>query len=188
MTTIVVPDHLVTVEEWDALEDINPRMRYELVDGNVVLSPRPRLRHQQVIGRLVALLLEHRRPADQVLPEPELAIDLGPWPTIRVPDVVVTGPVDSGAQRVGGSEAKLVVEIISPGSRRTDRITKKSEYEEAGVPAYWIIDPAAVDDSRFVAYELVGGAYKEVARGAGVISLERPYPLTIDVGVLLTLD
>lgn len=188
MTTIVVPDHLVTVEEWDALEDINPRMRYELADGNVVMSPRPGLRHQEVMGRLVALLREHRLPGDWVMPEPELAIDLGPWPTIRVPDVVVTGPVDAGAQRVGGSDAKLVVEVISPGSRRTDRVAKMSEYQDVGIPAYWIIDPAAQDDSRFVAHELAGDVSKEVVRGSGVVSVERSFPLTIDVGALLTLD
>lgn len=188
MTTIVVPDHLVTVEEWDALEDINPRMRYELVDGTVVMSPRPRLTHQEVISRLIVLLRGHCQPGDWVLPEPELAIDLGPWPTIRVPDVVVSGPIDSGAQRVGGSDARLVVEVISPGSRRTDRVAKLSEYQDVGVPAYWIVDPAAVDDRRFVAYELVGGVYKEVARGSGVITLERPVPVTIDVGELLTFD
>ncbi|SDT62590.1 Uma2 family endonuclease [Jiangella sp. DSM 45060] len=188
MMTIAVPDHLVTVEEWDALEDVNPRMRYELVDGNVVLSPRPALDHQDVIGTLVAALRKQRPPGHRVLPEPELAIDLGPWPTIRVPDVVVSGPIDSGAQRVGSADAKLVVEVVSPGSRRTDRVAKLSEYQDVGIPAYWIIDPAAVDDSRFVAYELVGGAYKEVARGSGVVSLERPFPVSIDVDELLTLD
>ncbi|WP_157987898.1 Uma2 family endonuclease [Jiangella endophytica] len=188
MTTIVVPDHLVTVEDWDALEDINPRMRYELVDGTVLMSPRPVSDHQDIIGALTHVLREHRPPGHRVLPGAELAIDLGPWPTIRVPDVVVCGQVPQGTQRIPAADTKLVVEVVSPGSRRTDRVTKRSEYEEAGIPAYWIIDPAADDDSRFVASELVGGAYKEVARGCGVISLERPFPLTIDVGALLTFD
>lgn len=80
------------------------------------------------------------------------------------------------------------MEVISPGSRRTDRVAKMSEYQDVGIPAYWIIDPGAVDDGRFVAYELVGGAYKEVARGSGVVTLERPFPLSVDVDALLTVD
>jgi Uma2 family endonuclease len=188
MTTIVVPDHLVTVEEWDALEDINPRMRYELVDGNVVLNPRPVSDHQDVIGALTHVLRHYRPSGHRILPETELAIDLGPWPTIRVPDVLVCGRVPRGTQRIPAADTKLVVEVISPGSRRTDRVAKLSEYQDVGIPAYWIIDPAADDDGRFVAYELVGGAYKEVARGSGVITLERPFPVSIDVDELLTFD
>ncbi|WP_158602775.1 Uma2 family endonuclease [Jiangella rhizosphaerae] len=188
MTTIVVPDHLVTVEEWGALEDINPRMRYELVDGNVVMSPWPALDHQDIIGTLVAVLRRQRPPGHRVLPESELLLGLGPWPTVRVPDVMVTGRSERGLARLHAADAELVVEVVSPGSRRTDRIAKVADYQEAGIPAYWIVDPAAADDGRFVAYELVGGAYKEVARGSGVITLERPFPVTIDVDDLLTLD
>ncbi|TDD65787.1 hypothetical protein E1262_24225 [Jiangella aurantiaca] len=86
------------------------------------------------------------------------------------------------------SEVLPVVEIVSPGSRRADRVMKLSEYQDAGIPAYWIIDPAAEDDGRFVAYKLVGGAYKEVARGSGVVAVEHPVPLSVDVGALLSLD
>lgn len=61
----------------------------------------------------------------------------------RSPDIQVVLP-DNPA-KIEGSQicgaADLVIEIISPGSHRRDRVEKFSEYEKGGIKEYWIIDP-----------------------------------------------
>ena len=57
----------------------------------------------------------------------------------------------------------LVVEIVSPGSRGTDHVMKLHEYAKAGIANYWIVDPDAPPDERFLAYRLEAGTYRRVA-------------------------
>lgn len=185
---IPIPDHLLTIEEWDGIEESDASRCYELVEGVVVVSPRPIPRHQLAARRLATLLAEQLPRGLVVLPEVELSVDLRHPPTVRVPDIVVTGPIDLDRPRLEEDSAKLVIEIISPGSRRTDRVMKFNEYLEAGIPSYWIIDPAAGGADRFVAFDLQDGGYVEVARGSGVVEVSRPVPMTIDVRALFTVD
>jgi Uma2 family endonuclease len=190
MTTVTVPNELLTIEDWDALEETDANRYWELVDGTIVMNSFPSIGHQLVAQRLVTRL-DAQLPGGLIaLQHVGVTIEAQFPPTERGPDVVVFSRARAqlDVARIDPAHVRLVVEIVSPGSRRTDRITKRSEYEEAGIPVYWIIDPAAQGDSRFVAYELVGGTYKEVARGSGVITLERPFPVSIDVDELLTLD
>ena len=61
----------------------------------------------------------------------------------REPDVVFV--CAENLSRIGGQylsgPADLVVEIVSPDSRRRDRVEKLAEYEQAGVREYWVLDP-----------------------------------------------
>lgn len=66
----------------------------------------------------------------------------------RLRSVYLEGPAD------------LVVEIVSPDSRRRDRIEKLAEYERAGVPKYWIVDPER-REAEFHQLDS-GGAYRRV--------------------------
>ncbi|WP_158564281.1 Uma2 family endonuclease [Jiangella anatolica] len=190
MTTVTVPNQLLTIEDWDALEETDASRYWELVDGTIVMNPFPSVGHQLVGQRLVTRLGTQLPDGLVALQHLGVTIEAQFPPTERGPDVVVfsRAQVRLDAPRLDPAHVRLVVEIVSPGSRRTDRIAKVADYQYAGIPAYWIIDPAAGDDGRFVAYELVGVAYKEVARGSGVITLERPFPVTIDVDELLTFD
>lgn len=184
--SIAVPDHLLTVEEWDALEETDVSKRFELVDGVVVVTPQPTPRHQLASRRLANALDGFLPDGLLAVHEVEIAIDLGSPPTMRSPDVVVV-PVEkvrADPVRFDGADVVLAVEIISPGSRRVDRVMKKAEYEEVGIPSYWIIDPRA-DMERFVAYELRDGSYVEVVRGMGTLQVAQPVTMTLDVDALL---
>jgi Uma2 family endonuclease len=72
----------------------------------------------------------------------EVVIKSGFPATVRVPDVVVTSAsrYRQNPPRFDAGDVLLAVEIISPGSGTTDRITKLGEYAEAGIPHYWLID------------------------------------------------
>jgi Uma2 family endonuclease len=139
------PDHLLDLAEWDALPE-DTSARYELVEGVVVASPRAVPRHQQLVHLLTRQLEDQVGEEYVALPEVELVIDglRGGPGTVRVPDVVVAhraGALD-GRPRLGPDDVVLALEILSPGSRRTDRVAKLAEYAEIGIPHYVIVDPS----------------------------------------------
>jgi Uma2 family endonuclease len=106
-------------------------------------------------------------------------------PTVRVPDLLVAldAAGENNPTRLTPDEVLLVVEVIWPGSRRTDRVAKRSEYAEAGIPNYWIVDterPVTI-----TAFELVEREYKLVAETSTTLSVTVPVPLTVDVRALL---
>lgn len=115
--------------------------RFELIDGELLVTPAPTTRHQECVARLTAALLTHARPDGwRVLPGP---VDV--WfaeVTVLEPDVVAVGP-DSLARvepaRVVGPP-DLVVEVSSPSTRRADLVRKRRVYEEQRVPEFWFVD------------------------------------------------
>jgi Uma2 family endonuclease len=133
-------DRIWTLEEVLALPDDGNR--YELVDGELLVSPSPRPLHQTAVLRLAPVLdryvLEHRlgcvfaSPAD---------LDLRSGQRVQ-PDIFVADRVDGG--RVGEwtdvGIPLLVVEVLSPGTADYDRVKKRRRYQRSGVPRYWIVD------------------------------------------------
>lgn len=118
-------------------------MRVEWVDGEVVQMPGVDERHD-AISRFIDNLFEAYLEAvggGRVVQDPVLMRFLS---YSRAPDVQVLLPESlpklQGKQVVGAAD--LVVEIVSPGSQRIDRVEKYDEYERGGVREYWIIDPS----------------------------------------------
>ncbi len=115
--------------------------RYEVVRGELLVSPAPRLHHQEIIRRLTVALsayLEVERvghpffaPADiswapDVLLQPDLF-------------VVPLAQARTGAW-TGITDLLLAAEVLSPSSVRADRFTKRLEYQRNWVGLYWIVD------------------------------------------------
>lgn len=177
------PDHLLSLDEWDALPEDNSR-RYEVAEGVLEVSPRPAPKHQRAEKILVSQL-DSQLPGDrEALAEVEITISVDPL-LVRVPDIVVVPKViaDSEAVRCAPSDVELAVEIISPGSGRKDRITKFAEYADAGIKRYWIVDldkPVTIS-----AYVLVDGEYEVVGEASDYLVVDEPAPMTIDIPALL---
>jgi Uma2 family endonuclease len=130
-----------TVDDLDLLPDDG--LQYELLDGLLLVSPSPSNRHQRAGGKLFILLSQACPPDMDVL----FALDWRPDRlTSLQPDVLVVG--DTDLDTVVGETMILAVEILSPSTRRKDPFLKRSKYQDAGVPSYWIIDPAAPVDHR----------------------------------------
>jgi len=141
------PTHLLTIDQYVALGE-DEHGRTELQEGSIVMSPSPTPNHN-VAALSLAMQLMPQLPAHL---EVILAIDVdlqlvrADQPgTSRRPDLVVVER--SARRRVSGtggliraSDVRLVVEIVSDGSRRMDNIVKRAEYADAGIPHYWIID------------------------------------------------
>ena len=115
--------------------------RYELLDGELLVTPAPVIRHQRSTGQIYAALLAHTREhGGLALPAP---VDV--WfsdDTVFEPDVValVADHLDrvEHARIVGPPD--LVVEVSSPSTRRTDVVRKRRVYEREGVPEFWFVD------------------------------------------------
>ena len=167
--------------------------RYEVQDGSLIVSPPLSGRHQ-VIADEIRALLKAAAPAG-IHAVSGIAIRLGDDRTGRVPDVSVisTRP----ASLTGGVEprqALAVVEVVSPGSVTTDRITKPAIYAAAGIPCFWRVEPSRFpgqrkDDSLPVVlvHRLAGDHYELVARlSAGTTgTVDVPFPVTFDPATLL---
>jgi Uma2 family endonuclease len=148
--------------------------RYELVDGVLVVSPRPTTVHQFVAMRLATVL-------DSVCPEglcvvPEPAVQLDPV-TELAPDLVVVHLDDVGDAKFT-TPPLLVVEVRSPSTAMIDLNRKKAAYEKFGVPSYWIVDPEPTRPELTV-FELRDSGYVLAATSTQPLTVSHPFTVTI---------
>ena len=119
--------------------------RYELVDGELLVTPSPPYRHQETVALLLVALRLYleREPIGNALTSPS-DIELEPE-DVRQPDVFVL-PLDERQrlQTTGFPAYKLLVaiEVLSPSSGRHDRVRKRPGYQRH-VSQYWIVDTDA---------------------------------------------
>ncbi len=161
-----------TVEELDRLP--NDARRYELLDGVLVVSPRPTTIHQAVLGRLYGLLSSVSPDDFLVVPEPALQLSAK---TEFAPDLVVV-PIDDVGDPKFTKPPLLVVEVRSPSTAIIDLNRKKTACQRFGVPSYWIVDPDPAQPEVTV-FELRDGRYVTVAITTAPLTVERPFPITI---------
>ena len=157
--------------------------RYEVVDGELLVTPSPASPHQRAVSLLHVELHGYARthgfgeamtsPAD---------IELDRYGMVQ-PDVFVQGLIDAHFSRAWntGAPLLLVLEVLSPSTARADRTTKRRRYQRAGIPEYWIVDLDArvierwrPDDER---PEVLGDTLSWLAPGAAS-------PLTIELAPL----
>lgn len=130
----------MTYDEYSLLPEDGKR--YQVIEGELIVSPSPHYRHQRIVWslgqRLFAYAETHKlgevvgAPIDVIL-EPN---------TIVQPDLLfirrdhlgIIGNVVSGAP-------DLCIEVLSPSTGLHDRYAKKAVYARCGVPEYWIVDP-----------------------------------------------
>ena len=114
----------------------------EFSNGRMEVLPLPTFSHQKLVARLYRLLLGfvEERGLGVVMFAP-LRIQLGQG-KFREPDLVFMAA--EHADRLGEQfwqGADLVMEIVSPNDPERDKVTKRREYAQAGIPEYWIVDP-----------------------------------------------
>lgn len=160
--------------------------RYEVIDGDLFVTPSPVTRHQLVVGRfhhhIMTYLETHpigtvfTAPYDVVLSDTDIV----------EPDLIVV--LTDGRARITEKNVQgppgIVLEVLSPGTAARDRELKRKRYEHFGVQEYWLIDPD-VNTLEILRWE--GGEFRAlplVARPATCSSTLLP-GLTIDLGWLL---
>ena len=116
----------------------------EWVDGEVVLVSPVRLEHQFLMQFLYELIVAFtRKHGLRKVLLPPARMRLSSRPSGREPDLmfISTEHASRLKETYVDGPADLVIEIMSPESEERDRATKLVEYEAAGIPEYWLIDP-----------------------------------------------
>jgi Uma2 family endonuclease len=147
---------------WDDLKNLpEDAGRTEIVDGDLIVSPTPSDRHQEISTALAAAIhpfvKRHKlgkfygAPVHIVLGEhanfePDLCF-LASGNLHRLQSPVIVGPPD------------LIIEIISESNRTHDTVVKFQNYERYGVAEYWLVDPR---DRRINVWSLQQGSYVSV--------------------------
>jgi Uma2 family endonuclease len=128
----------------------------EFTEGSIEVLPLPMRQHQAVSRCLfLALLAFVQRLGGTVFYAP-LRVRVAPG-CFREPDLVLLLDVnDSRNQNAFWLGADLVVEIVSPHHVERNTVTKRADYAAAGIPEYWIINPA---EETITVLKLEGTAY-----------------------------
>lgn len=93
------------------------------------------------------------------------------------PDLLVARRADL-TERDLPTAPMLAVEVLSPSTRRFDLMLKRSRYEAAGCPVYWVVDP---HEPSLRAWELRGNAYVEVGNVVGAATFRTSRPFGLDL-------
>lgn len=181
------PGRLLTIPEYAALGE-DDGYRWELQEGNLVMSPSPSPRHMLASGELRDQLTSQLPRRLRVVQDVDIdlrlaASDQPGWS--RRPDLIVVEQdaverVDTEGGLLYACEVHLVIEIVSPGFRRMDYVTKRGEYADAGIGHYWVVDldlPVSL-----LAHHLAGDlGYTDEGETTGVFTTAQPYQLTISL-------
>ena len=174
MPVSVQPERRVwTYADYCRLDD---DQRYEVLEGELCMSPSPTELHQRAVANLVGLLSHHvRTGAIGVLRFAPYDVILSPVNVVQ-PDILYIRQDRLHIIQSHGLESPpdLVVEVLSPGGKtRDDR--KQAIYATHGVPYYWFVDPIA---RTLTTYRLESGAYVQLGQwsGSGEVCSE-PFPV-----------
>ncbi len=180
-------NHAVTIPRRATYEDYlkfpEDGLRYELLDGEIFMTPAPSVPHQYTskrVQRLLEAYFEGSRsclvlaaPVDVILADVDVV----------QPDLVVVaeGPQITTRGIVGAP--LILVELLSPSRPDYDRLTKSRRYAARRVPHYWIADP---DQHTFECFVLEGDTYRldAVAAGGETLAVPAFHGLVIPLGAL----
>jgi Uma2 family endonuclease len=181
-----VPDRIpagrirLTYEDYVELPDDG--RRYEILDGELEVTPSPTTVHQRVSRKLLRILDEYvtDNALGEIFDAPTDVILANT--TIVVPDLLFVAASRSNIVKRRAIEGPpdLIVEILSESTARRDRTRKASLYARLGVAHYWLVEP----DDRFVETYAIGKKrYRRMGRVAGDATLcSEPFPdLAIDL-------
>ncbi|MGH7898131.1 MAG: Uma2 family endonuclease [Candidatus Binatia bacterium] len=164
-----LPPGPLTYEDYLELPDDGKQ--YEILDGELFVTPAPVPRHQRVSRNLQWILEAYVRAhrVGEILDAP-IDVILAPT-TVAQPDLLFirSGRESIVTERAVEGPPDLVVEIVSPSSSRKDRTTKAMLYARFGIENFWIVDP---DERTFEIWQLAGGSYRRVARGIDEAAIE----------------
>jgi Uma2 family endonuclease len=126
----------------DLLDMPDDGQRYEVIDGELFVTPAPSLDHQAALGVLHLRLADYlkRERVGHVFFSPA-DVTFSPRRTVQ-PDLFVVPPVGGRRPRSYGEMKRLMlaIEALSPTTARLDRVVKRKLYREEGVPEFWIVD------------------------------------------------
>ncbi len=165
----------ITFEEYLKYDD-GTNNRYELVDGELVLMPPASFLHSDIIDFIADLFKAYAKEnkLDIKVKTGDVGVRTG-ISSSRIPDIsVIDGQVWRSMPRDASAVIEvpllLAVEVVSPGVEQIERdyTEKVAEYQDTGIPEYWIVDPSK---HKIIVLVLDKGSYsKTVFSGDDAIS------------------
>ena len=157
-----------TVEDYLKLEEGDP---YQLLNGDLIRSPAPNIRHQETLAWLLTQLFTgmQQRQLGKIFCAPtDVNFD---EENVLQPDILFISNARLDIIKEDGVHGPpdLIIEIISPSSGYYDTKIKKNLYEYHGVREYWTVDPA---DNEVIGFRLEEGKYSEFYKGVGELHSE----------------
>jgi Uma2 family endonuclease len=165
----------------DFLKTPDDGQRYELIDGEIVVSASPILVHQTAVFELAVIFraFVKRRQLGKVV--------MAPMDVRLAPDIVVQPDfcfVRKGSladnpneERIAGS-ADVMIEVLTPSNPGHDLVRKRELYARYGVAEYWIVDPIR---KTITALSLADGQYVEIPQANGVLASTTLAGLEVDL-------
>ncbi len=160
------------------LLEMDDDKRYELIDGELYLMSSPKILHQEIVGEIYAQLhnyLKGKKCKAFVSPlDVCLSAVKNPKKEYNVvqPDVLVVCDENKLTKDMGIQGAPdLIIEVLSPSTRRHDTYRKFNLYQHYGVREYWIIDTEA---------EVI---YQYILNEKNIYTLPKTYEITEDIKV-----
>lgn len=172
----------LTVDDLEKLPENG--LRHELLDGHFVLNPPPAVRHNRVVDNLRWQLRARCVEAGFIALENQ-GVHFGE--DMVVPDLTIyreDAPIERGIY-LDGADTLLVVEVVSPSTRKMDQLVKPVKCASHGVPLYLLLDPT-VSPLTATLHKLDGLDYDAgvTVRAGEPLPLPAPFGLTIDTGSL----
>jgi Uma2 family endonuclease len=157
--------------------------RYEVLDGELYVTPAPSPLHQRLSKRLQRRLEDYfeARGLGEVFNAP-IDVVLAPHDIVE-PDLVIVAEPGQISQRAIEGVPLLVAEVLSPSTRAQDRGIKMRRYGDLGVAHYWTVEP---DAETIECWRQEGGAYRLASQASVPDVLRHPdWPdLSIDLAAL----
>ena len=129
-----------TVDDLDAMpEDGN---RYEIIDGELFVTPPPIVHHQRAQMALIAQLVPFVTTIDAELLAAPTGVRVSRFTQVE-PDLLAVGrmtDVDDTTRWISMARLLLAIEVLSPSTRKVDRERKRRLYLDEGVGEYWTVD------------------------------------------------
>jgi Uma2 family endonuclease len=142
--------------------------RAELIQGTIFMSPAPLLDHQRLILKLsisMGQFIENHRLGELFTAPTDVYLNSE---NAFQPDLVFVSTANDILKADGIYGAPdLIIEVLSPGTTKSDLTKKKPVYEKAGVKEYWVVDPKT---KMATGFELVKGKYQEFKKEKAKLS------------------
>lgn len=179
---------LLTEKQYEELPD-HVRRSIEVIDNHVIFLHSGSVEHSRVARRLADAIERARPPAPCISVSTEVDMHYakrhqdaeGNLFSFRRPDVTVHRCLERGAE-LDARSALIAIEIVSPGSERTDLVQKVAEYAREQVPVYLVV---TLDDKLYVKHvqeyrlDWSKRAYQLVAVHDSELELTDPFPFTV---------